>query len=331
MENVSHLAKMFIPVDWLFSMVPLAASKHAQDLDYLYWFLIITTGILFLLVIVPLGLILVRYRRRHPGQRALSQKDHNFWLESLWTFLPFIYLAVLFVWGFQQFLATYVAPEDSKELRIIGQKWSWSIDYPKEEINVAGVGAEVVVPVGQPVKLVMSSQDVIHSFYIPNLRIKQDVLPGRYTTLWFQADVLGEYPILCAEYCGDLHSGMLARLKVVPEDVYQDWVEEIKSADQALPLPELGQKLYTKLGCSACHSNDGSPRLAPSFKNVYGKHDELVDGSKILVDDDRIRNKLMNPTLNVTKGFAPVMPSFQGRVNEREISGLIAYIKSLKD
>lgn len=329
MENLNELLKMVLPVNGLFSVMPVGASTHADAIDFLYWFLIITCAILFLLVVVPMFLIVIRYRRKTVDQRALAQTAHNFWLESLWTFLPFIYLAILFVWGFWQYLDMYVAPHDAKELRVIGQKWQWSVDYPKEEISVAGIGTTVAVPVNTPIKLVMASQDVIHSFYIPNLRVKQDVVPGRYSTLWFQADRVGEYPIFCAEYCGDNHSTMMAKLVVMPEAAYESWVDGLKSVDQDTPLPELGKKLYAKLGCVACHSTDGSIKLAPSFKGVYGKMEELSDGTSVKVDDDYIRQSILEPQKKVAKGFPPIMPTFQGRVSERDLLGLIAFIKSL--
>lgn len=330
MENLNELLKMIVPVDWLFSVMPQGASTHADEIDYLYWFLIITCGILFLLVVVPLFGIVMRYRRKTFNQRAVSQKDHNFWLESAWTFLPLIYLGVLFVWGFVQYLGMYVAPHDAKELRVVGQKWQWAVDYPEEEITVAGIGATIAVPVDTPIKLVMASQDVIHSFFVPNLRVKQDVVPGRYSTLWFNADRVGEYPVLCAEYCGDAHSQMLAKLVVMPRDKYHDWIEAQKAQDQDMPLPELGKKLYQKLGCVACHSTDGSLKLAPSFKGIFGKKETLTDGSTEIIDDNFIRQKILTPTFRPPKaGFAPIMPSFQGRVKERDINGLIEFIKSL--
>lgn len=329
MEKVADALKMVVPNSWLFSVVPKGISEHAKNVDALFWFLIFTCLILFLLIVVPMVLIVFRYRRKTKNQRAISQKDHNFWLESLWTFLPFIYLAILFVWGFKQFIDIYVAPNDAKNIHIIGQKWQWSADYIKEEINVAGSGVEIAVPVGKPIKLTMSSQDVIHSFFIPNLRIKQDVVPGRYTTMWFKADEVGEYPIFCAEYCGDLHSQMLAKLKVLPEDSFDSWVLDQKKADQAIPLEALGEKLYNKLGCIACHSIDASIKLAPSFKGVYGKKEELADGKFVTINDDYIKQKLLEPQKQTAKGFPPIMPTFQGRVSERDILGLIAYIKSL--
>jgi cytochrome c oxidase subunit 2 len=331
MENLGELLKMVVPVEWLFSVMPEGVSTHATALDRLFWFLLITCGILFLSVIVPMIAIMFRYRRKTPNQRAESQKDHNFWLESAWTFLPFVYLTILFVWGFNQFLDMYIPPNDAKELRVVGQKWQWSIDYPKEEISVAGTGAEIYVPVNTPIKLVMSSQDVIHSFFIPNLRVKQDVVPGSYSTLWFEANKIGTYPVLCAEYCGDLHSQMLAKLVVVSDAAYATWLEEQKAADQEMPLPELGKKLYTKLGCVACHSTDGTIKLAPTFKGIYGKKEELTDGTFVTVNDDYIRQSILTPQKQVTKGYAPIMPTFQGRVSERDISGLVAFIKSLSN
>lgn len=329
MENISGLAKLMVPVEWLFSVLPEGASSYAEGIDYLFWFLIITTGILFLLVVVPMFLIIVKYRRRTPDQRAVSQKDHNFWLESLWTFLPFIYLGILFVWGFYQYMNMFIAPNDAMELRVIGQKWQWSVDYPKHDINIGGQGGEIVIPVGMPVKLIMSSQDVIHSFYIPNMRIKQDVVPGRYSTLWFEATKEGRYPVECAEYCGNEHSGMISVIVAVAPNEFAQWVEKQKSADQALPLPELGKKLYTKLGCNMCHSIDGSIKLAPSFKGVYGKMEELTDGSKVKIDDNYIKQSILFPQKQVAKGYPPIMPSFQGRVSERDILGLTEFIKSL--
>lgn len=332
MENLSDLLKMVVPRQWLFSVMPTGASVHADDIDYLFWFLIITCAILFLLVVVPMFLIIVRYRRKRPDQRAESQKDHNFWLESLWTFLPFIYLAILFVWGFMQYLDMYVAPHDSMELRVVGQKWQWSVDYPKEGISVSGVGVRIVVPINKPIKLIMSSQDVIHSFYIPNFRVKQDVVPGRYSTLWFKADKEGIYPVLCAEYCGDLHSQMLAIVEVKSESDFLAWVEQEKEKNQNKPPLERGKELYSSLGCVACHTTDGSIKLAPSFKGVYGKKEELEDGTVITVDDNYIRQKILTPyKQKPKKGFAPVMPTFQGRVSETDIIGVVTFIKSLAE
>lgn len=329
MDNISELLKMVLPVEWLWSVMPVGASSQSNAIDELYWFLIISCTFLFLLVVVPMGFIMFYYRRKTPNQRAKSQKAHNFWLESMWTFLPLIYLAVLFVWGFYQYMDMYVPPNDAMELRVVGQKWQWSVDYPKNDISVSGVGAVIAVPVNKPIRLVMASQDVIHSFYIPNMRVKQDVVPGRYSTLWFNPTKVGEYPIFCAEYCGDLHSQMMAKLVVMPEAAFSEWCDGIKSANSDMPLTELGKKLYEKtLGCIACHTTDGKINIGPSFKGLYGKTETLADGSKRKVDDDYIRQKILTPQKTTVSGFANVMPPFQGRVKEREISALIAFIQS---
>lgn len=333
MDNISELLRTILPVDSLWSVMPVGASSHSTSIDELFWFLIVSCTLLFLLVVVPLAFIIFYYRRKDPKQRAVSQKDHNFWLESLWTFLPLVYLGVLFMWGFYQYMDLYVVPHDARELKVIGQKWQWSVDYADDDFSVAGIGAEIAVPVNMPVKLVMASQDVIHSFFIPNMRVKQDVVPGRYSTLWFKPTKIGEYPILCAEYCGDLHSQMMAKLLVLSEEDYAEWLMKNKNANQDMPLPELGKKLYEKtLGCIACHTLDGTVKIGPSFKDLYGSSQALSDGRTVKVDDDFIRQKILQPDRTTAKGYAPnMMPSFQGRVSERDILGLIAFIKSVSN
>ncbi len=334
MDNLNELLRMVVPREWLFSVMPVGASSHAHQIDYLYWFLIISCTILFLLLVVPMIWFVFKYRRKSPNQRATSQKDHNVWLEASWTFLPFIYLAVLFVWGFWQYMDMYVAPHDSKELKVMGQKWNWSVDYPEEGINVSGLGAEIAVPADIPIKLVMTSQDVIHSFYVPNLRVKQDVVPGRYSTLWFQANQVGVYPILCAEYCGNLHSQMFAKLLVLPRPAYDKWIEDRKAADNGLPPAELGKKLYSRKGCVACHTVDGNKHIGPSFKDLWGKSEEFEKGPSQIIDDKFIMNKLLNPQSTIAKGYvAPGAPSPMPKVaiTANEIAAISAYIKSLSN
>jgi cytochrome c oxidase subunit 2 len=217
-----------------------------------------------------------------------------------------------------------------KNLRVIGQKWNWTVQYPEEDISVSGQGVEIGIPLGQPVQLVMSSQDVLHSFFVPNFRVKQDVVPGRYTTLWFEATEVGEFPVFCAEYCGDAHSNMMAKIKVMPVEEYKAWVEKIKGANSKLSPKELGQKLYTSKACNACHTVDGSPKIAPSFKGIYGKMEALEGGGSVKVDDNYIRESILEPHAKLAKGFPPVMPTFKGQLSEIEINGLIEFIKSLK-
>jgi len=204
------------------------------------------------------------------------------------------------------------------------------VQYPDEDISVSGQGAIIGVPLGENIQLTMSSQDVIHSFFLPNFRIKQDVLPGRYSTLWFNASEVGEFPVFCAEYCGDSHSDMLAVLKVMPKEEYEAWVDTVKNANNKLSPKELGAKLYQSKACVTCHSIDGTARIGPSYKGLYGSMTELVSGEKVKVDDNYIREHILTPTKRPVKGYPPVMPSYQGQLSETDINGLIEFIKSLK-
>jgi len=224
----------------------------------------------------------------------------------------------------------YMPPMEAKELKVIGQKWQWTVQYPDEDISVSGQGGVIGVKVNEPVKLLMTSQDVIHSFFIPNFRVKQDVVPGRYSTLWFQPTAVGEFPVFCAEFCGDEHSDMMAMIKVMEPAEYDAWLEKEKGADQGLSPVELGKKLFSKKGCNACHSLDGSRLIGPSLKGLYGKKEKLTNGKTITVDDAYIDRSLMDPMLEVPEGYAPIMPTFKGQLSQVDIAGIIAFIKSLK-
>ena len=319
-----------LPVVSKWGWLPESASAYSDDFNSVFYFLIWSGLGLFLIVVLPMIWFVYRYRRKQEGQKALSQLDHHIQIEILWTLLPVIYLAVCFVWGFLGFMNVSTIPAFSKELRVIGQKWNWTVQYPDDGISVSGQGAVIGVPLGQNIRLTMSSQDVIHSFFLPNFRVKQDVLPGRYTTLWFNASKEGEFPVFCAEYCGDAHSQMLAVLKVMPPDEYASWVDGMKNANNDLSPLELGAKLYKSKACETCHSTDGSARIGPTYKGLYGSTAELTSGAKVKVDDKFIKDHILMPTKTPIKGYPPVMPPFQGQLSEVEINALIEFIKSFK-
>lgn len=333
--DIEKYQTLHLPLSSQWSWLPQSASTLAADYDWLFNFWVWTCGGLFLLVVVPMIYFAFRYKRKEPGQKALTQKDHNVKLEIAWTVLPIIYLTFLFHWGFVGYAKIYTAPVDSKALRVTAKKWQWQIDYPQEDqnIRIEGTSPVIGVELNQPVQLTMSSTDVLHSFFVPNFRVKQDLVPGRYTQLWFQATELGEFPVFCAEYCGTGHSTMAAIVKVMEHDEYQAWVnakaEERSKTSNLSPL-ELGKKLYSDKACKTCHSVDGKPGIAPTFKGVYGHTVELTTGQKVLADDNYIRESILLPNAKIVKGFAPVMPSFQGQLKEEEIVGLIEFIKSLK-
>lgn len=330
MDRIEELMKTVLPVDSFWSLLPVAASEQATFVDDMFYFITWSCIVLFLCVIVPMVYFIFRYKRKHPGQKAISQMDHNNILEFMWTVLPIFYLAFLFYLGFVGFLDLYTPPLEAKELRVIAQKWQWTVQYPEEEISVSGQGSVIGVRLNQPVKLTMVSQDVLHSFFVPNFRVKQDVVPGRYSTLWFTPNKVGEYPLFCAEFCGDEHSNMMSKIRVMNDADYRGWVKTVKDADKGLPPVELGEKLYARKGCNACHTLDGTVKIGPSLKGLYGKREKLTNGKMALVDDAYIRNSLLDPQAEIPEGFPPVMPTFKGQLSEVEISGLIAYIKSLK-
>jgi len=307
---------------------PEAASTFASGVDNPFLMVFWLSVIFFVPILVVIAIFLVRYRRKTADQQALAQITHNTKLEIIWSVIPLILLIIIFWWGFNGYLKMSVPPKDSLEVRVTARKWSWSFNNLQDVIETTG---ELVVPVNQPVKLIMSSDDVVHSLYIPNMRVKKDVVPNRYTTLWFEAVRTGNFQIFCTEYCGDGHSSMLAVLRVLSESDYDRWVlAQKKKMQQVLPLNELGEISAQKYGCLACHSVDGNSGVGPTWKDVYGSKRLLADGSSVTVDDNYIRESITNPSAKVVKGYPPAgMPVFAGKVSDKELAGLAEYIKTL--
>ena len=221
-------------------------------------------------------------------------------------------------------------PNDAIEIKVTGQSWFWTFDYPEGGSTLN----ELVVPSGVPIKIVLSSKDVIHSFYIPVMRAKMDVLPNRYNVMWFDAKQEGIYPIFCTEYCGTGHSQMNAQVVVMNPKQYNVWLAETGSADDDLPLDELGAKLYSKKACITCHTLDGSPLVGPSYlqtSQMWGQERVFDDGSSATIDDNYIRNSILEPQSQIVAGYQGVMPTYQGLLNDRELDALIAFLKTLKE
>lgn len=306
--------------------MPPANSTIASEVDALFYFIFYTAIVLFVLVVSFTAFFIIKYRRR--GEQELtSGVSHNTKLEILWTVIPTILVIIVFVWGFKTYLRMNIAPKDALEIKATGQKWFWVFDYP----NGANSMNDLVVPVGKPVKLLLSSQDVIHSFFVPDFRVKMDVLPNRYTITWFEAINTGEYDIFCSEYCGKGHSEMLGKVKVLSEEEYAKWLTAAAvDIPEGVSLEEAGKQLYTSKACATCHSIDGTPGVAPSFLGKFGGQEKLVDGTAVLVDENYIRESILNPQTKVVLGYQPVMPTYQGVLTDRHIDALIAYIKTLK-
>ena len=308
--------------------MPPGSSTIAGDVDALFYFIFWASVFFFLLVVGLSVYFIIKYRRRSEDEEAQSHIAKNVKLEIVWTVIPIILVIIVFIWGFQTFLEMQIVPRDSIEVKVTGRQWMWMFDYPNGSTSVN----ELVVPVDQPVKLRMSSEDVIHSFYVPQFRIKQDILPSRYTVTWFEATRTGTYDIYCAEFCGKGHSEMLGTVRVVSQDEYQNYLATGGLGDQeGMSLVELGKRMYTQRACNTCHSTDGSPNVGPTFKNAYGHEVTLSDGSTITADANYIRESILNPKAKVVQGFEPVMPTFQGLLSERQVDGLVAYIQSLSD
>ena len=306
--------------------MPSSGSTMSGSVDALFYFIFYMSVFFFLLIVSLTVLFILRYRKR--GElRLTSGKDHNIKLEILWTAVPAILLFIIFVWGFKDYIQLHVAPKDALELKVTGQKWFWSFDYP----NGANVQNEIVVPVGKPVKLLMSSSDVIHSFFVPGFRIKMDVLPNRYTIAWFEPTRTGTFDLYCAEYCGTEHSGMTGTVRVVSETAYNVWLEEQNSFDESVPPAERGEGLYNRKQCVTCHSIDGTPNQGPTFKGLFGKQELLQSGETVAVDENYIRESILVPNAKIVAGYDNIMATYQGILKDREIDDIIAFIKSLRE
>jgi cytochrome c oxidase subunit 2 len=307
-------------------ILPPQGSTIAPEVDALFHFIFYVT--LFFFILVVAGIMYFSWRYRQVGKPELTSGiAHNFRLELLWTIIPSIFVIIIFAWGFKTYIKMAVVPKDALEIKVTGQRWHWTFDYPDGRTGVN----ELVVPVDKPVKLLMSSTDVIHSFYVPGFRIKKDVLPNRYTILWFEGARTGEYELYCAEYCGQGHSQMLGNIKVLSDREYNDWLQ---SGDQGgasgLTLEQKGERLYTSRACYTCHSIDGSAKVGPSFKGIFNHSVTLANGTKITADENYLRESILDPQAKIVAGFQPVMPTYQGIIKDKEIDALIAYIKSLE-
>jgi cytochrome c oxidase subunit 2 len=303
---------------------PGQSSTIANEVDSLFYFIFYLS--IFFFVLVTGGSFYFAWRYRKKGKDTFTTGlSHNTSLEVFWTVVPTILVFIIFVWGFKTYLKMNIPPENALQIKVTAQKWFWGFSYPQG----ATTTNEIVVPVNKPVNLLMSSQDVIHSFYVPGFRVKMDVIPNRYSTLWFQPTEQGEFDLFCTEYCGKGHSEMIGKVRVVSDQEYQSWLDS-NTGENDLPPDEWGAQLYKSKACFTCHSIDGTPNVGPTFKGVFGSTAELTDGSTVTVDENYIRQSILEPQSQIVAGFQPVMPTFQGQLKEAEIDALIAYLKTLK-
>lgn len=301
-------------------LFPVAASAQSHSIDALYWFLTIVSAVMTFLIFACIVLFAWKYHaKRHP---VPTQIEGSTKLELTWSILPFIVMLAFFAWGAQIFFAAQTPPKNAMEIFVTGKQWMWKVQYPDggREID------ELHVPVNTPVKLTMASEDVIHSFSIPAFRVRHDVMPGHYNSLWFTATKPGRYRLFCTEYCGNQHAGMVGWVDVMGQREYANWASGGGSQGT---LAEQGQNLFQQFGCSTCHLLDQQGRC-PNLRGLYNKPVQLSDGRTVIADDAYIRESILDPNAKIVAGFEPnVMPVFKGQVTEENVIQLIGFIKSL--
>ncbi|MSO63387.1 MAG: cytochrome c oxidase subunit II [Acidobacteria bacterium] len=299
---------------------PEQASTFAKDVDALYFFIFAVSAFFALAVAVSVIYFGIRYHKTHDGEIG-ARIEGNLSLELLWSVIPTVIAMVMFGWGASVFYHLRRPPAEAMHIYAVGKQWMWKFQHleGQREIN------ELHIPAGQPVKVTISSEDVLHSLFFPAFRTKIDAIPGRYTELWFEAQTPGSYHIFCTEYCGTNHSGMIGTVTVLEPAQYQVWLQ---GGGVEGTLAQRGAKLFNDLTCSTCHLDSGQGR-GPSLKNIVGKTVELQNGSLVMVDEAYLRESILNSQAKIVKGFQPMMPTFQGLVSEENLVALIEHVKSL--
>lgn len=306
------------------SWFPESASSVAGNVDWLFRFILAICVVFFVLIVGLLVYFVIRYRRTDE-RRVGSGPSHNTRLEIAWSVIPFLLLALIFGYGAYGFVQMSSPPDNAYEIRVTAKMWSWSFQYPNGYID-----NELHVPVDRPVRLVMKSDDVIHSLYVPAFRVKQDLIPGRYTKMWFEATESGNFPLFCAEYCGQQHSDMIANAIVHPAGEFDRWLDKASNLLETLTPAKAGEVLYTRRGCAQCHSIDGSRRVGPTFYKLFRSTQRMSTGDDLVVDENYIRESILEPQAKVREGYRPVMPTYQGQLKDEELDALIEYIKILE-
>ena len=306
-----------------FPLFPAQASTIAWQVDALYGFLVVLTVVFCALVFGMVTIFAIKYRRRSDDEQP-EQNHGNLALELSWTIIPLFIGLFVFLLGADVFFRLHRAPAAPLEIYAVGKQWMWKIQHEsgKREINT------LHVPKGQPVRVTMTSEDVLHDFFIPAFRVKNDVIPGRYTTLWFEATQLGEFHLFCAEYCGTQHSGMIGKVIVMDPTDYHDWLMGASASGET--MVEAGQRQFQELGCETCHKSTSSGR-GPSLIGVYDKPVQLKNGQEVTVDVAYIRESILQPRAKIVEGYEPIMPIFEGQISEQSLLQIVTYIKSLTE
>jgi cytochrome c oxidase subunit 2 len=320
MHFISPVLWQFL-IKWLtnFAIFPPEASRIAPDVDAFYFYLIAISVVGLVIVGLIVTVFSIKYRREKNPEA--TQIEGSTLLEATWTIIPLALFMIAFVWGALLYFRIYNPPTNAMNIYVVGKQWMWKVEHPggQHEIN------SLHIPVNRPVQLTMISQDVFHSFSIPAFRVKREVIPGRYSTVWFEATTPGTYHLFCTQYCGTLHSQMIGQIVVMTPEDYEAW---ISGSTSGTSLAQNGERLFAALGCNTCHN--GSPNAhGPSLANVIGSRVQLSNGSYTSVDDAFVRDSILNPTMHQIAGYAPIMPTYQGQVSEEGLISLVEYIRHL--
>jgi cytochrome c oxidase subunit II len=313
-------------------MLPAQGSAFAAEVDFVYMALFWLSVVLFLGIAIPAIYFAWRYRYR-PG-RVTPHVTHNTALEIIWSVLPLLLCVGIFFWGLKGWMEYAVTPGEAMEVQVTAKKWMWQFEYPDGSRTIN----DLHLPVGKAAKFVMTSEDVLHDFFVPDMRVKHDIIPGRFTEVWFTPTVMGKKVITCAEYCGKGHSDMRAVLTVENDADFAkfletggtEWEDYFNGKDPKKTPADWGHQQWERKGCNSCHTLDGSKSKGPSWKGIWGKMEKLNNGSTVLVDEAYVRESMMSPSAKVVAGFEPIMPTFQGLLKKNEMDGLVAFIMSLQ-
>jgi cytochrome c oxidase subunit 2 len=320
MSHISPVLWKFL-VKWMtnFALFPPEASKIAPQMDALFFFMVLVSLIgLTLVILLVVSFSILYNKNRHP---VAIQIEGSTLLEATWTIIPLGLFLVMFVWGALIYFRVYTPPANAMNIYVVGKQWMWKAEHPggQHEIN------SLHVPINQPVQLTIISQDVFHSFSIPAFRVKREAIPGRYTTVWFEATATGTYHLFCTQYCGTNHSQMIGDVVVMTPDEFKQWLASSTSGNS---LAQNGERLFASLSCTACHNTRPDAR-GPNLAGVYGSHLTLSSGQTITADDEYLRSAILNPSQHITQGYAPIMPTYQGQISEDGVIALVEYLKHL--
>ncbi|HEX4029646.1 MAG TPA: cytochrome c oxidase subunit II [Terracidiphilus sp.] len=320
MSHISPVLWQFL-VKWLtnFQLFPPEASKIAPEMDALYFFMVLVSLVgLTIVILLVFGFSLMYSKKRHP---VATQIEGSTLLEATWTIIPLGLFLVMFVWGALIYFRVYTPPANAMNIYVVGKQWMWKVEHPGGQHEIDSLH----IPVNQPVQLTLISQDVFHSFSIPAFRVKREAIPGRYTSEWFEATKTGTYHLFCTQYCGTNHSQMIGDVVVMTPEDFRKWLAGSTSGNS---LAQDGERLFASLSCNACHNSRPDAR-GPNLVGVYGNKLTLSTGQTVTVDDAYLRQAILDPAQNITQGYTPIMPTYQGQISEEGVFALVEYLKGL--